>query len=215
MSHALRRWVSGLLLAGGLAGAAQAEGLAARSSEDPSVAVHEAPATAREVMVHGIGPIADHLEHAAITALAPQGWGPARDLASDWVGLSIDGARLVLTDGRSAQQLARDLHAAKVFEGMGIYAPTMGIIGAVLGLMAVMQNLADPSKLGHGIAAAFTATIYGIGLANLFFLPIAAKLKAIVQHQSHVREMIVDGLIAIAQGENPRRMESRLQSYLH
>lgn len=131
----------------------------------------------------------------------------------------IDGAepevvRHTLELDLSARE-ARDLHAAKVFEGMGIYAPTMGIIGAVLGLMAVMQNLADPSKLGHGIAAAFTATIYGIGLANLFFLPIAAKLKAIVQHQSHVREMIVDGLISIAQGENPRRMESRLQSYLH
>ena len=70
-----------------------------------------------------------------------------------------------------------DTMAAKVFEGMGVYSPTLGIIGAVLGLMAVLQNLADPSKLGHGIAAAFTATIYGIGLANLFFLPVAAKLK--------------------------------------
>jgi chemotaxis protein MotA len=66
-----------------------------------------------------------------------------------------------------------NLMGAKVFEGLGIYAPTLGIIGAVLGLMAVMQNLADPSKLGHGIAAAFTASIYGIGLANLFFLPTA------------------------------------------
>jgi chemotaxis protein MotA len=98
---------------------------------------------------------------------------------------------------------------------MGIYAPTMGIIGAVLGLMAVMQNLADPSKLGHGIAAAFTATIYGIGIANLFLLPIGSKLKAVIHHQSHMREMIVEGLIALAQGENPRRMEARLQSYLH
>lgn len=78
------------------------------------VAVHEAPATAREVTVHGIGPIADHLEHAAIAALAPQGWGPARDLASGWVGLSIDGARLVMSDGRTAQQLAHDLHCADV-----------------------------------------------------------------------------------------------------
>jgi len=110
---------------------------------------------------------------------------------------------------------AADLRAAKVYEGMGIYAPTMGIIGAVLGLMAVMQNLADPSKLGHGIAAAFTATIYGIGLANLFLLPIGSKLKAVIHHQSHMREMIVEGLIALAQGENPRRMEARLQSYLH
>ncbi|MCX7036586.1 MAG: flagellar motor protein [Proteobacteria bacterium] len=110
---------------------------------------------------------------------------------------------------------AADLRAAKVYEGMGIYAPTMGIIGAVLGLMAVMQNLADPSKLGQGIAAAFTATIYGIGIANLFLLPIGSKLKAVIHHQSHMREMIVEGLIALAQGENPRRMEARLQSYLH
>lgn len=108
-----------------------------------------------------------------------------------------------------------DLRAAKVFEGMGIYSPTLGIIGAVLGLMAVMQNLADPSKLGAGIAAAFTATVYGIGLANLFFLPIASKLKTAVQAQSHVREMVIEGMIAIAQGENPRSIEMRLQGYLH
>ncbi|MGC4028515.1 MAG: flagellar motor protein [Steroidobacteraceae bacterium] len=107
-----------------------------------------------------------------------------------------------------------DLRAAKVFEGMGIYSPTLGIIGAVLGLMAVMQNLADPSKLGAGIAAAFTATVYGIGLANLFFLPIASKLKTAVQAQSHVREMVIEGMIGIAEGENPRIIETRLQGYL-
>jgi chemotaxis protein MotA len=108
-----------------------------------------------------------------------------------------------------------DTRAAKVFEGMGIYSPTLGIIGAVLGLMAVMQNLADPSKLGHGIAAAFTATVYGIGLANLFFLPMATKLKVAIQRQSQSREMIIEGMISIAQGENPRAIESKLQGYLH
>jgi chemotaxis protein MotA len=108
-----------------------------------------------------------------------------------------------------------DTRAAKVFEGMGIYSPTLGIIGAVLGLMAVMQNLADPSKLGHGIAAAFTATVYGIGLANLFFLPMAAKLKVAIQRQSQSREMIIEGMISIAQGENPRAIEAKLQGYLH
>jgi chemotaxis protein MotA len=102
-----------------------------------------------------------------------------------------------------------------VFEGMGVYAPTLGIIGAVLGLMAVMQNLADPSKLGAGIAAAFTATVYGIGLANLFLLPIANKLKTTVQAQSHQREMVIEGMVAIAQGDNPRSIESRLQGFLH
>ncbi len=108
-----------------------------------------------------------------------------------------------------------DLRAAKVFEGMGIYAPTLGIIGAVLGLIAVMQNLADPTKLGQGIAAAFTATIYGIGLANLLFLPMANKLKVAIQSQTQHRAMIIEGLVAIAQGENPRSIETKLQGYLH
>jgi chemotaxis protein MotA len=112
-------------------------------------------------------------------------------------------------------QNSRDLAAAKVFEGMGIYAPTLGIIGAVLGLMAVMKNLADPSKLGHGIAAAFTATIYGIGSANLALLPMSSKLKGLVQSQTEEREMIIEGLIAIAQGENPRNIEARLNGYVH
>src|SRR4029078_9917592 len=108
-----------------------------------------------------------------------------------------------------------DTRAAKVFEGMGIYSPTLGIIGAVLGLMAVMQNLADPSKLGHGIAAAFTATVYGIGLANLFFLPVAGKLKGIVAEQTQVREMVIEGVVSIVLGENPRAIESKLHGYLH
>jgi len=108
-----------------------------------------------------------------------------------------------------------DTSAAKVYEGMGIYSPTLGIIGAVLGLMAVLQNLADPSKLGHGIAAAFTATVYGIGFANLLFLPVAAKLKAIIHRQTQFREMVIDGMLCIAQGENPRSIEAKLQGYLH
>ncbi len=109
----------------------------------------------------------------------------------------------------------RDTAAAKVFEGMGIYSPTMGIIGAVLGLMAVMKNLSDPSKLGHGIAAAFTATIYGIGAANLMFLPMCSKLKGVIHRQQVEREMLIEGLIAIAEGENPRNLESRLNGFLH
>jgi chemotaxis protein MotA len=108
-----------------------------------------------------------------------------------------------------------DTAAAKVFEGMGIYAPTLGIIGAVLGLMAVMGNLADPSKLGHGIAAAFTATVYGIGFANLLFLPMANKLKQLIQAQTQVRSMTIEGIISIAQGENPRNIETKLKGYLH
>ena len=109
----------------------------------------------------------------------------------------------------------RDIQAAKVFEGMGGYCPTIGIIGAVMGLIHVMGNLADPSKLGGGIAVAFVATIYGVGLANLVFLPTANKLKSVVGEQSQFREMLIEGIVAIAEGENPRNIEVRLLGYLN
>ncbi|MFZ5958435.1 flagellar motor protein [Pseudomonas sp. QL9] len=111
-------------------------------------------------------------------------------------------------------QEGRDLQAAKVFEGMGGYAPTIGIIGAVMGLIHVMGNLADPSQLGSGIAVAFVATIYGVGFANLLLLPIGNKLKSIVMRQSSYREMLMEGLLSIAEGENPRSIELKLQGFL-
>jgi chemotaxis protein MotA len=107
-----------------------------------------------------------------------------------------------------------DLHAAKVFESMGGYSPTIGIIGAVMGLIHVMENLADPSRLGAGIATAFVATIYGVGLANLFLLPFGNKLKSLALGRSHYREMMIEGIISIAEGENPRNIESKLKGYL-
>ena len=94
---------------------------------------------------------------------------------------------------------------------MGGYAPTLGILGAVMGLIQVMNNLADPARLGEGIAIAFVATVYGVGLANLVFIPAANKLKALVREQSRVEELIAVGAIAIAEGENPHVVETRLQ----
>lgn len=129
-------------------------------------------------------------------------------------GLEPEAIRHMLEIDLGGQE-HEDLAAAKVFEAMGIYAPTLGIIGAVFGLIAVMKNLADPSKLGHGIAAAFTATIYGIASANLFLLPMASKLKSVIAGRTREREMIIEGLIAIAQGENPRNIESKLAGFLH
>ncbi len=105
--------------------------------------------------------------------------------------------------------------AAKVYEAMGGYSPTMGIVGAVLGLIHVMGNLSQPETLGQGIATAFVATIYGVGLANLFLIPIAHKLKHINQIQARYREMIIEGLVGIAEGENPRVIENRLVAYLN
>ncbi len=106
-----------------------------------------------------------------------------------------------------------DLAAAKVFEGMGGYSPTIGILGAVMGLIHVMNNLADPSKLGGGIAVAFVATIYGVGLANLVFLPMANKLKSHVHRHTQFGEMVIEGVISIAEGENPRNIETKLNGY--
>lgn len=103
---------------------------------------------------------------------------------------------------------------ARIWEAAGGYSPTIGILGAVLGLIHVMENLSDPSKLGAGIAVAFVATIYGVGLANLVFLPMSNKLKAHINRLIVQREMIVDGLVGIANGDNPRIIESRLQGYV-
>lgn len=104
--------------------------------------------------------------------------------------------------------------SAKVWESAGGYAPTIGIIGAVMGLIHVMENLSDPSKLGAGIAVAFVATIYGVGSANLIFLPVGKKLLANITRLVTMREMFVDGLVGIANGDNPRIIESRLQGYV-
>jgi len=107
-----------------------------------------------------------------------------------------------------------DLEVAGVYESMGGYAPTIGIIGAVMGLIQVMTNLAEPETLGSGIATAFVATIYGVALANLLFFPIANKLKAIARYRTRYEELIIDGIIAIADGENPRSIELRLRGFL-
>jgi chemotaxis protein MotA len=107
----------------------------------------------------------------------------------------------------------RERQAVKVWDSAGGYAPTIGILGAVLGLIHVMENLSDPGKLGAGIAVAFVATIYGVGLANLVFLPIANKLKAIVSHEVARQEMMADVFLGIANGDNPRVIQERMAAY--
>ncbi|KTC86399.1 flagellar motor protein [Legionella brunensis] len=109
----------------------------------------------------------------------------------------------------------QDMRAAHVFESMGGYSPTIGILGAVLGLIQVMRNLADPSELGIGIAVAFVATIYGVGFANLMFLPIANKIKSCIANQMHHDEMIVEGLVSMASGESPNMLNLKLNNYGH
>ena len=108
----------------------------------------------------------------------------------------------------------RDLESARVYEAMGGYSPTIGIIGAVMGLIQVMTNLEDPQSLGGGIATAFVATIYGVALANLLFFPVANKLRGIIKERTRYEDMMIDGIIAIAEGENPKSIELRLRGFL-
>ncbi|MCX7087675.1 MAG: flagellar motor protein [Methylococcales bacterium] len=132
--------------------------------------------------------------------------------------LLVDGTEpAIIRDTLEVELFAKeyaDLQIAKVYESMGGYAPTIGIIGAVMGLIHVMQNLSEPALLGEGIATAFVATIYGVASANLIFLPIAQQLKSQVYAQTQAREMMMEGLVAIAAGENSRNIELKLSGFI-
>jgi chemotaxis protein MotA len=108
----------------------------------------------------------------------------------------------------------QDLVPARVYESAGGYAPTVGILGAVLGLIHVMQSLSDPSKLGAGIAVAFVATIYGVGAANLILLPIATKLRHRASEAALRRVVIAEGIMAIQEGLNPRLIDQKLHGFV-
>jgi len=105
--------------------------------------------------------------------------------------------------------------SAKVFEAAGGYSPTVGIIGAVLGLIHVMSNLSDINAVGSGIAAAFVATIYGVAAANIVFLPFAGRIKMMVRDEVHLKTMMLTGVLAIQEGLNPKLVRERLMSYVH
>lgn len=104
-------------------------------------------------------------------------------------------------------------HSAKVYESMGGYSPTLGILGAVLGLIQSMQYLDQPDALGGGIATAFVATIYGVGFANLIYLPIHYKLRHIIFQNTLYYEMILEGTLMIQRGDNPQSLTRRLEAY--
>lgn len=104
---------------------------------------------------------------------------------------------------------------AKVFEALGGYAPTIGIIGAVLGLIHVMSNLSDINAVGTGIAGAFVATVYGVGFANILCLPLAGRIKLRVREGVQLREMILSGVLAIQAGMNPKLVRERLSEFVH
>ena len=133
------------------------------------------------------------------------------------LALAVDGTGV--KDIREIMQLEMDLAEqegishARVFEAAGGYAPTVGIIGAVLGLIQVMKHLEKIDDVGKGIAVAFVATIYGVGSANLFFLPAAAKLRALVQDEMKLNHMLLEGVCSIVEGMNPKMIARKLEPF--
>jgi chemotaxis protein MotA len=134
------------------------------------------------------------------------------------LGLAVDGTSPTtlrgMLEAESDSRADAEETPARVYEAAGGYAPTIGILGAVLGLIHVMENLSDPTKLGAGIAVAFVATVYGVGAANLLFLPIAAKLRLRTTRSQKRRDVILEGILAIQEGQNPRLIEQKLQGLL-
>ena len=132
--------------------------------------------------------------------------------------LAVDGTRAI--ELRQTMELEMEVESdveelvPKVFEAAGGFAPTIGILGAVIGLIQVMQRLENINEVGKGIAVAFVATIYGVGSANIFFLPCAGRMKMLMRRKQVLRELILDGVIAIIEKTNPRIIESKLAVYL-
>jgi chemotaxis protein MotA len=134
------------------------------------------------------------------------------------LNLAVDGTDLQIIRQTMELEISMEEHhgeaEAKVFESAGGYAPTIGIIGAVLGLIQVMKNLSNIEEVGHGIAVAFVATVYGVGTANLFFLPAGNKLKARVRQAIQNKELMLEGVAGIVEGLNPKLIQSKLEAYL-
>ena len=131
--------------------------------------------------------------------------------------LAVDGTDVQEIRNMLELEIALDEHRAeaeaKVFEAAGGYSPTIGIIGAVLGLIQVMRHIQNIDEVGNGIAIAFVATIYGVGLANLLLLPAAAKIKIWAGHEAQIRELVIEGVAAIAEGMNPKLIRLKLEAF--
>jgi chemotaxis protein MotA len=175
------------------------------SARDPNILIHEMVGYAQKARKDGIISLDAELANIAdpflkkSLMLAVDGTEPQE--IRDIMTLELD------------NQSEHEENLPRVFESAGGFAPTIGIIGAVLGLIQVMQHLDDISEVGRGIAVAFVATIYGVGSANLFLLPVSGKIKIRIRQEQIRREMMLEGVISILEGMNPRMLETKLRSF--
>jgi chemotaxis protein MotA len=171
----------------------------------PSDAIDEIISFAGKARRHGIVSLEQDADNVPDPFLRK-----ALNLAVD--GTDLDDIRKMMELEVAAEE-HRGEDEAKVFEAAGGYAPTVGIIGAVLGLIQVMKHLENIDEVGRGIAVAFVATVYGVGSANLFLLPAANKLRSRVQRATQIRELMLEGVISIVEGLNPKLIRTKLEAY--
>ena len=169
-------------------------------------------------LITEIGGFATKARKEGIIALEKEANNASDALLTLGLGAVADGTDPTLVremmENQVSQQEQYVHNAAKVFESFGGYSPTLGIIGAVMGLIQVMQNLSDPSKLGAGIAVAFVATIYGLFAANLVMIPLGTRIKFIFQDVFLYKNMIIEGVLSIQAGESPVLIERKLRSFI-
>ncbi len=180
--------------------------------------VYVPPTTDYAALITEIGGFATKARKEGIIALEKEANNASDPLLTLGLGAVADGTDPTLVREMMENQIEqlenKVANAAKVFESFGGYSPTLGIIGAVMGLIQVMQNLSDPSKLGAGIAVAFVATIYGLFAANLVMIPLGTRIKFIYQRVFLYKNMILEGVLSIQAGESPVLIERKLQSFL-
>ena len=173
---------------------------------DPEAAVDEIIAYATKARKSSIVSLEEDLEKAGDKFLQKA------------LSLAVDGTDLQELRKMMELEIAQSEHhresAAKVFEGAGGYAPTIGIIGAVLGLIQVMKHLENIEEVGKGIAVAFVATVYGVAVSNLIFLPAANKLKARIRQDAQDKELLLEGVCSIVEGMNPKLIRVKLEAFL-
>jgi chemotaxis protein MotA len=176
------------------------------------------PKTDFQALITEIGGFATKARKEGIIALEKEANNASDTLLTLGLGAVADGTDPTLVREMMENQIEqlenKVNNAAKVYESFGGYSPTLGIIGAVLGLIQVMQNLSDPSKLGAGIAVAFVATIYGLFAANLLMIPLSTRIKFIYQNVFLYKNMILEGVLSIQAGESPVLIERKLRSFI-
>jgi chemotaxis protein MotA len=175
-------------------------------TDAPEATIGEIVRFAQHARRHGLVSLEDELPFSTDTFLRTS------------LGYAVDGAKpqtlRELMELEIANQEEHDEAPARVWEAAGGYSPTMGILGAVLGLIQVMQHLSEPERIGSGIAVAFVATVYGVGLANFVYLPVATKLRLRARRAARQREMVMEGVLAIQEGLHPRLIEEKLRAFL-